>query len=100
MCRKVSCGRSLVFGEFAVARLARLRPFREPACMPAGVPWGRQVLPRRGARTCCSYHGGDWHAVSAMALEVLERARVQSVDPDGMEKFATAHAAATGATRW
>ncbi|MDN3271463.1 hypothetical protein [Streptomyces sp. MA15] len=94
----------LVFEEFAVARLARPHPFREPACMPAGVPWWRrwmrQVLPRRGARTCCWYHGGDWHTVNAMALQVLERARAQSVHPDDMEEFATAQAAATGATRW
>lgn len=27
----------LLFEEFAVVRLARPRPFREPACMPAGV---------------------------------------------------------------
>ncbi|MER0476777.1 hypothetical protein ABR737_00120 [Streptomyces sp. Edi2] len=94
----------LVFERFAVARLARPHPFREPACMPAGVPWWRrwtrQMLPRRGARTCCWYHGGDWHTVNAMALQVLERARAQSVDPDGMEEFAAAHAAAAGSTRW
>jgi hypothetical protein len=56
----------LLFEEFAVARLARPEPFRESACMPAGVSgwrrWMRQVLPRRGGtRTCCWYHGGDWH---------------------------------------
>jgi hypothetical protein len=94
----------LVFEEFAVARLARPRPFREPVCMPAGVPWwrrwSRQVLPRRGIRTCCWYHGGDWHTVNAMALQVLERAQAQSVDPDDMEEFANVHAAAAGATRW
>ena len=93
-----------VFREFAVARLARPRPFREPACMPAGVHWWRrwirQMLPRHGARTCCWYHGGDWHTVNAMALEVLERARAQCVDPDEMEELATIHAAAAGATRW
>ncbi|GAA4031002.1 hypothetical protein [Streptomyces plumbiresistens] len=64
----------LVFEEFAVIRLARPHPFREPECMPAGVPWWRrwvrQVLPLRGARTCCWYHGGDWHTVNAMALQV------------------------------
>ncbi|MFF8601757.1 hypothetical protein ACF065_27050 [Streptomyces sp. NPDC015232] len=94
----------LVFAEFAVARLARPRPFREPACMPTGVPWwrrwARQVLPRRAARTCCWYHSGDWHRVNAMALEVLKLARVQSVDPDDMEEFATGHGAAVCATRW
>lgn len=95
----------LAFGEFAVARLARPHPFRVPGCMPAGVPWWRrwmrQVLPRRGdARSCCWYHGGDWHTVNAMALQVLDRVRAQSVDPDDMEEFATAHAAAAGASRW
>jgi hypothetical protein len=95
----------LVFAEFAVVGLARPRPFREPVCMPAGVPWWRrwmrQILPRRGdARSCCWYHGGDWHTVNAMALEVLERARAQSVDPEDMEEFATAHATTAGATQW
>ncbi|MGW2100164.1 hypothetical protein ACWCPX_21105 [Streptomyces olivaceoviridis] len=94
----------LLFAEFAVARLARPRPFREPACMPAGVPWWRrllrQVLPRRGARSCCWYHGGDWHRVNTMAIEVLGRARAQGVDPAGMEEFATAHATTAGATGW
>ncbi|MFE1476485.1 hypothetical protein ACFW6N_21865 [Streptomyces cyaneofuscatus] len=94
----------LVFEEFVVARLARPRPFREPVCMPTGVPWWRrwmrQVLPDRGARSCCWYHGGDWHTVNALALQVLDRARAQSVDPDDMEEFATAHATAAGATQW
>ncbi|MFI0169502.1 hypothetical protein [Streptomyces sp. NPDC017095] len=95
----------LVFEEFAVACLARPAPFREPGCMPAGVRWWRrglrQVVPRRGgARTCCWYHGGDWHRVTAMALQVLQSSRAQSVSPGGMEEFATAHAAEAGATRW
>ncbi|MEU9983601.1 hypothetical protein [Streptomyces sp. NPDC050856] len=95
----------LVFAEFAVTRLARPAPFREPVCMPTGVPWWRrwmrQVLPRRGdARICCWYHGGDWHRVNTMALEVLQRTRTQSVDADDMEEFATAHAATTDASRW
>ncbi|MGW7196210.1 hypothetical protein [Streptomyces chryseus] len=94
----------LVFEKFAVVRLARPQPFREPTCMPAGAPWWRrwmrQVLPRRGARSCCWYHGGDWHTVNAMALQVLKRARARSVDPEDMEEFALAHAAAAGATQW
>ncbi|MEV8553803.1 hypothetical protein AB0L04_28805 [Streptomyces glaucescens] len=88
-----------------MARLARPVPFREPACMPAGVPWWgrwiRQVLPRRGeARTCCWYHSGDWHRVNAMVLEVLKQAPTQSLDPDDVEKLATTHAVETGATCW
>ncbi|MFH8873616.1 hypothetical protein [Streptomyces griseus] len=94
----------LVFEEFAVARLSRPEPFREPGCMPAGVRWWRrwtrQVLPDRRARTCCWYHGGDWHKVSAMALDVLRRARTQRVEADDMERFAVAHAATAGATGW
>ncbi|MGW5782037.1 hypothetical protein [Streptomyces sp. NPDC003863] len=94
----------LVFEKFAVVRLARPKPFREPECMPAGVPWWRrwvrQVLPRRGARDCCWYHGGDWHTVNAMALEILERSREQSVDPYDLEQLAVDHAAAAGATEW
>ncbi|MGW7521603.1 hypothetical protein ACWGJ2_39165 [Streptomyces sp. NPDC054796] len=94
----------LVFEGFAVARLARPTPFREPVCMPAGMPWWRrwmrQVLPDHEDRSCCWYHGGDWHTVNAMALKVLERARAQSVDPDDMEEFATAYAAGASATQW
>lgn len=94
----------LVFGKFAVVGLARPEPFREPQCMPAGVPWwrrwARQVLPHRAVRTCCWYHGGDWHTVNAMARDVLRRARTQSVEPEDMEEFAEARAAEAGATRW
>ncbi|MGW3196727.1 hypothetical protein ACWDBD_19460 [Streptomyces sp. NPDC001118] len=92
------------FEKFAVVRFARPEPFRAQVCMPAGVPWwlrwARQVLPRRGARSCCWYHGGDWHAVSAMALQVLKRARTQCVNLEDMEEFAVAHAVAAGATDW
>jgi hypothetical protein len=38
----------LVFAEFAVARLARPRPFREPVCMPAGVPGWRRWMRDEG----------------------------------------------------
>ncbi|WP_446046438.1 hypothetical protein [Streptomyces olivaceus] len=102
--RPADPGPRLVFEEFAVVRLGRPRPFREPDCMPAGVPWWRrrlrQVLPRRGAQPCCWYHGGDWHMVSAMAIEVLRRARAQGVEADDMEEFGVVHAAAVGATGW
>ncbi|MEC4575082.1 hypothetical protein [Streptomyces virginiae] len=94
----------VVFEEFAVTRLARPRPFREPQCMPAGVHWWRrwtrQVLPRRATRTCCWYHGGDWHRVNAMALQVLSDARAQSVGADDVQEFAVAYAASISATDW
>ncbi|GGZ25154.1 hypothetical protein GCM10010300_80730 [Streptomyces olivaceoviridis] len=48
----------------------------------------------------CWYDGGGRHRVNAMAIEALGRARTQGVDPDGMEEFATAHAATAGATGW
>ncbi|TLQ39187.1 hypothetical protein [Streptomyces marianii] len=93
-----------VFEAYAVVRLARPKPFRAPACMPAGVPWWRrwtrQLLPNRTVRTCCWYHGGDWHKVNALALEALRRSREQAVDPDDMREFAVSHAAAAGATDW
>ncbi|MFD9030763.1 hypothetical protein ACFVZW_06325 [Streptomyces sp. NPDC059567] len=38
--------------------------------------------------------------VNAMALQVLEQAQTQSVDPYDMEEFALAHATEAGATNW
>ncbi|KND46654.1 hypothetical protein IQ64_00180 [Streptomyces stelliscabiei] len=35
-----------------------------------------------------------------MALEILERARARSVEPDDIKEFAIAHADAAGASRW
>jgi hypothetical protein len=61
-----------------VLGLPRPQPFREPACMPSGIPWwrrfARQILPRRGGRDCCWYHGGDWHRVSDIAIRLIEQA--------------------------
>ncbi|GLF98028.1 hypothetical protein [Streptomyces yaizuensis] len=94
----------MVFEEFAVVRLGRPEPFREPGCMPAGVRWwrrwARQMRPRRAAWSCCWYHGGGWRAVSVMALDVLRRARAQGVEAEDMQESAVAHAAAAGATGW
>ncbi|MFD5066146.1 hypothetical protein, partial [Streptomyces sp. NPDC058394] len=102
--RPVEPDPEMVFEEFAVLRLARPKPFREPGCMPVGVSWWRrwtrQVLPRHTVRTCCWYHGGDWHTVNAMALDVLRRSREQSVEPDDMREYAVAHAGVAGATEW
>ncbi|WP_326742700.1 hypothetical protein [Streptomyces sp. NBC_01768] len=70
--------------------------------MSAGVlwwqRWARQVLPRRTARTCCWCHGGGWHAVSAMAPELLQWARAQAVEPNDMRMFVVARAAAAART--
>ncbi|MFE2578933.1 hypothetical protein [Streptomyces sp. NPDC059378] len=71
--------------------------------MPAGIRWwrrwARQARPRRGTRTCCWYHGGDWHQVNAMALQILTLARAASVNADDIKDFALEHAAA-GADPW
>ncbi|MFI6603822.1 hypothetical protein ACIBHX_46965 [Nonomuraea sp. NPDC050536] len=60
-------------------RLPRPHPFREPECMPQGISWPRRLLrqlaPRRQARTCCWYHGGDWHRVSATAIRLVRVAK-------------------------
>ncbi|MFJ6438713.1 hypothetical protein [Streptomyces sp. NPDC091416] len=73
----------LVFEEFAVARLGRPEPFREPGCMPAGARWWRrwtrQILPDRGARSCCWHDGGDWHTVSASGAVSVPRFRPRSM---------------------
>ncbi|WP_230202877.1 hypothetical protein [Parafrankia discariae] len=69
-----------------VARLPRPYPFRASACMPTGTPWwrrlGRQIVPRRGARDCCWYHGGDWHTVTAATIRLVRRAERAGVDSD------------------
>ncbi|MFJ6355163.1 hypothetical protein ACIQKB_37610 [Streptomyces sp. NPDC092046] len=94
----------LAFEEYAVARLARPRPFRERECMPAGVAWWRrwlrQLLPRRAVRVCCWYHGGDWHRVNTMALQVLRETRAQSIHGRDVKTFAVEYAATAGATDW
>ncbi|MFM9373226.1 hypothetical protein [Streptomyces sp. Da 82-17] len=94
----------VLFEEVTVRSLPKPRPFREDACMPAGIGWARrwirQIRPRRGSRTCCWYHRGDWHEVNAMARKVLQRARAADVEPKDMETFAREHAAASGADAW
>lgn len=58
------------YGAARLADLPRPRPFRV-ACMSRGgrLPAGEAVL-RRGGQDCCWYHGGDWHAVSAIAIRL------------------------------
>ena len=61
-----------------VVLLPRPHPFREAGCMAAGVPWwrrlGRQLVPRRGGRDCCWYHGGDWQTVTRLAIYLTAQA--------------------------
>lgn len=87
-----------------VARLPRPRPFRADDCMPHGISTGRllarQLAPRRQARACCWYHGGDWHQASANAIRLVRQARRADVrDPD-IYTFALDQAEAEGIDGW
>ncbi|MFD9606503.1 hypothetical protein [Streptomyces sp. NPDC059970] len=95
----------MVFEEFAVVRLARPRPFRQPECMPAGVPWsggtghGRccrvaPPVPAAGITAATGTRSAPWpwRCSSGPAR------RPWSLDD--MREFAVAHAAAAGATAW
>jgi len=54
------------------------------ACMRTGLSWphrlAAQLLPRRGGRDCCWYHGGDWQAVNATAIRLTARATREVID--------------------
>jgi len=92
------------FETMAVCRLARPTPFREPSCMPAGTPWWRrwlrQAVPTRRTRSCCWYHGGDWHQVNRMAISALAEATRANVAAEDMVDFAQERATAAGADPW
>ncbi|MFD8597650.1 hypothetical protein ACFV1L_21870 [Kitasatospora sp. NPDC059646] len=97
-----------VFEVLAVRRLADPKPFREPGCMPVGAPrwvrwcrrWWRQAVPRRDARECCWYHGGDWHAVNEWAIGFLAEGEAAGVAAEDMADFVDERAVAAGASRW
>jgi len=88
--------REVHYDTALVALLPQPRPFRETACMSAGVPWwrriGRQLIPRRGPRSCCWYHGGDWRTVSAVAIRLVRQAQAAGVAHDELEAFLMGHA--------
>jgi hypothetical protein len=50
-------------------------------CFTGAPPWtrraGRQLVPCRGARTCCYYHGIDWRRVSAAAIRIVRQIRAE-----------------------
>lgn len=93
-----------VYAAAAVVLLPRPRPFRQPECMPVGVPWwrrlGRQLIARRGARTCCWYHGGDWHVVSRVAVRLTAQARTSGVAFDETVGYVLSQPAARALTGW
>ncbi|MEV0149996.1 MULTISPECIES: hypothetical protein [unclassified Nonomuraea] len=75
------------YRTFWTVRLPRPEPFRAKACMPTGISWGdrglRQLTPRRQARRCCWYHGGDWHRVCAAAIRLVRQAERAGVAGHG-----------------
>ncbi|MFI7523851.1 hypothetical protein OG994_12665 [Micromonospora globbae] len=87
-----------------VVLLPRPAPFREDGCMGSGVPWwrrlGRQLVPRRGGRDCCWYHGGDWHVVSRLAIRLAARAKAASVGFEDTPSYVLNHPDAQGLTDW
>ncbi|MEY9842518.1 hypothetical protein [Streptacidiphilus sp. EB103A] len=94
----------LRFEAMAVRRLGRPEPFRGPGCMPAASSrwrrWYRWLVPTRRPRTCCWYHGGDWHTVSRLARQSLEHAGHQGAAAGDLAAHADRHALALGATVW
>ena len=93
----------LRFEVMAVSRLTTPPPF-DDECMSAALPWWRrwlrQAVPLHGTRDCCWYHGGDWHQVSRMAIDVLAEAEAQGVEAADMYVFADEYAVAAGASAW
>ncbi|GIJ49741.1 hypothetical protein Val02_66270 [Virgisporangium aliadipatigenens] len=92
------------FVAYPVVRLPRPAPFREKKCMAAGVPWwrrlGRQLVPRRGGRDCCWYHGGDWHQVNRLALRLVAQFEAAGVSFEDIPRHVLNHPDAQGLTDW
>ncbi|MEV4708709.1 hypothetical protein [Actinoplanes sp. NPDC049316] len=72
--------------------------------MASGVPWwrrlGRQLVPRRGGRGCCWYHGGDWHSVSRLAVRLARQARAAGVTFDDTATWVTSHPDVQALSMW
>lgn len=51
-------------------------------------------------RTCCWYHGGDWHYVSGVAVDLLEQARRRGVTEDDLVHDVLQHAADLELDTW
>lgn len=84
-----------------VMLLPMTRPFREPECMPRGRRrLIRQLLPRRTARTCCWYHGGNWHRVNRVAIRLVRAAGAAGVPGDDVPDWCRERLGGQGLTPW
>lgn len=87
-------GEEPFFVPKAVLTLPATQPFRERGCMPTdSAPRVRrrlirQLIPRRSARSCCWYHGGDWSRVSEVGIALAAAAAAEGVD--GMDVWSWA----------
>jgi hypothetical protein len=63
------------FAVVDVQSLPPSRPTRDPGCMPQQPAPGTYT-----SRSCCSYHGGDWHRVSEAAIDLVHAAEDAGVD--------------------
>ena len=60
----------------------------------------RQLLPRHETRSCCWYHGGDWHRASAAAIRLVRTAEAAGCIDDDIAEHALRQAAAEGISGW
>ncbi|SIO86471.1 hypothetical protein [Nocardiopsis sp. JB363] len=69
-------GEELLYRTVWVARLPDPHVLFRASCMErltTGQRWARQVRPLRAPRSCCRYHGGDWHQAARLAIHLLRR---------------------------
>jgi|SRR5579884_1517290 len=88
-----------------VLTLPKTTPFRQAeACMADRGLWRRRLLrqlaPRSTQADCCWYHGGDWHVVSQLAVQLLGEARRAAVEDRDIRDWAMDNPAALGLSDW
>jgi len=94
--RLVGLPRPEPFRAGCMARSAEAPGRRWRRALRRLVPW-----PASSAiRSCCWYHGGDWHVVSRLAVDLLEQARRRGVTEDDLVHDVLGHAASLGLETW
>ncbi|ONH32840.1 hypothetical protein [Pseudofrankia asymbiotica] len=93
--------------SYVVTPLATLptpETLNRPACMTRRVPpWRRtyrRLVPSRGGRGCCWYHGGDWHRVNATAIRLVAQAHAAGATGLDVGDHVVAAARAEGLSGW